>query len=43
MPRQVRNGHMLADVRRILRRTPEQRRLELPNTSRFLADARRRG
>jgi transcriptional regulator with XRE-family HTH domain len=42
-PRPVRNSHMLADVPRILRLTPEQRLLELRNGSRFLAAARRRG
>ena len=35
-------SHMLADVPRILRLTPEQRLLELRNVSRFLAAARRR-
>lgn len=35
-------SHMLGDVARILRLTPEQRLLELGNTSRFLAAARRR-
>ena len=35
-------SHMLDDVPRILRLTPEQRLLELRNTSRFLAAARRR-
>ena len=35
-------SHMLADVPRILRLTPEQRLLELRNASRFLAAARRR-
>ncbi len=35
-------SHMLGDVPRILRLTPEQRLLELRNASRFLAAARRR-
>jgi transcriptional regulator with XRE-family HTH domain len=35
-------SHMLDDVPRILRLTPEQRLLELRNASRFLAAARRR-
>ena len=35
-------SHMLADVPRILRLTPEQRLLELRNASRVLAAARRR-
>ena len=35
-------SHMLEDVPRILRLTPEQRLTELRNTSRFLAAARRR-
>lgn len=35
-------SHMLEDVPRILRLTPEQRLIELRNTSRFLAAARRR-
>jgi transcriptional regulator with XRE-family HTH domain len=34
-------SHMLDDVPRILRLTPEQRLLELRNTSRFLVAARR--
>lgn len=34
-------SHMLDDVPRILRLTPEQRLLELRNASRLLADARR--
>ena len=41
-PRAVDASHMLDDVPRILRLTPEQRLLELRNTSRFLAAARRR-
>ena len=36
-------SHMLDDVRRILRLTPEQRLRELANVSRFLDLARRRG
>jgi hypothetical protein len=32
--------HMLSDVPRILRLTPEQRLLELRNISRFLAEAK---
>jgi transcriptional regulator with XRE-family HTH domain len=36
------DSHMLDDVPRILRLTPEQRLLELRNASRFLAAARRR-
>jgi transcriptional regulator with XRE-family HTH domain len=36
------HSHMLDDVPRILRLTPEQRLLELRNASRFLAAARRR-
>ena len=35
-------SHMLDDVPRILGLTPEQRLVELRNTSRFLAGARRR-
>ncbi len=34
-------SHMLADVPRILRLTPEERLLELRNVSRFLAGAKR--
>src|SRR5688500_5822662 len=34
-------SHMLSDVPRILRLTPEQRLIELRNVSRFLADAKR--
>lgn len=34
-------SHMLADVPRILRLTPEERLLELRNVSRFLAEAKR--
>jgi transcriptional regulator with XRE-family HTH domain len=36
-------SHMLADVARILRLTPEQRLLELRNASRLLSAARRVG
>jgi len=35
------NSHMLADVPRILRLTPEQRLLELRNADRFFAAAQR--
>lgn len=35
-------SHMLSDVPRILRLTPEQRLVELRNASRFLVRARRR-
>lgn len=35
-------SHMLADVPRILRLTPEQRLVELRNTARFFTAARRR-
>ena len=41
-PRAPELSHMLEDVPRILRLTPEQRLVELRNTSRFLAAARRR-
>jgi len=41
-PRTVVRSHMLADVPRILRLTPEERLVELRNASRFLAAARRR-
>jgi transcriptional regulator with XRE-family HTH domain len=34
-------SHMLSDVPRILRLTPEERLLELRNLSRFLAEATR--
>jgi transcriptional regulator with XRE-family HTH domain len=34
-------SHMLADVPRILRLTPEERLIELRNVSRFLCEARR--
>jgi transcriptional regulator with XRE-family HTH domain len=43
VPRLVSDSHMLEDVPRILRLTPEQRLIELRNASRFLASARRRG
>jgi transcriptional regulator with XRE-family HTH domain len=36
-------SHMLADVPRILRLTPEERLIERRNTARFIAAARRRG
>jgi transcriptional regulator with XRE-family HTH domain len=36
-------SHMLADVPRILRLTPEQRLIELRNAARLLASARPRG
>lgn len=42
-PRAVAGSHMLADVPRILRLTPEARLIELRNASRLLASARRRG
>ena len=38
----VEGSHMLADVPRILRLTPEDRLLELRNASRFLVEAKRR-
>lgn len=38
----VRGSHMLGDVRRILRLTPEERLIELRNASRLLRAARRR-
>ena len=41
-PVATKRSHMLADVPRILRLTPEERLIELRNTSRFLAAARRR-
>ncbi|MDQ3998227.1 MAG: helix-turn-helix domain-containing protein [Gemmatimonadota bacterium] len=41
-PRAATRSHMLADVSRILRLTPEARLTELRNASRFLASARRR-
>jgi transcriptional regulator with XRE-family HTH domain len=36
-------NHMLADVARILRLTPEERLREVRNASRFIGAARRRG
>jgi transcriptional regulator with XRE-family HTH domain len=42
-PRLVKKSHMLDDVPRILRLTPEQRLLELRNASRFFTAARRHG
>ena len=42
-PRALANSHMLDDVPRILRLTPEARLIELRNASRFLESARRRG
>jgi transcriptional regulator with XRE-family HTH domain len=42
-PRPVTGSHMLDDVPRILRLTPEQRLIELRNASRFLSSARPRG
>jgi len=41
LPRRQSGNHMLADVARILRLTPEQRLLEVRNASRFFAAARR--
>lgn len=41
-PLDAEQSHMLDDVPRILRLTPEQRLLELRNASRFLVAARRR-
>ena len=40
--RAAEGSHMLTDVPRILRLTPEDRLIELRNASRFLAGARRR-
>ena len=40
-PAPVRGSHMLADVPRILRLTPEQRLLELESFARLVASARR--
>jgi hypothetical protein len=40
--RAVRGSHMLDDVPRILRLTPEQRLIELRNASRFITSARQR-
>ena len=42
-PRTEGTSHMLADVPRILRLTPEARLIELRNASQLLASARRRG
>jgi transcriptional regulator with XRE-family HTH domain len=42
-PRTVADSHMLADVPRILRLTPEARLIELRNASQLLTSARRRG
>ena len=42
-PRSGPDTHMLDDVPRILRLTPEQRLLELRNASSFITSARRRG
>ena|SRR3974390_3223755 len=41
IPRARRRSHMLADVPRILRLTPEQRLLELRNAARLIESARR--
>ncbi|MGQ0642915.1 MAG: helix-turn-helix domain-containing protein [Gemmatimonadaceae bacterium] len=41
--RPVKSSHMLNDVPRILRLTPEQRLLELRNVSRFFGSAKRHG
>ena len=40
-PRRSKPSHMLADVARILRLTPEERLREVGNAARFLAAARR--
>lgn len=40
-PRRPEPSHMLADVARILRLTPEERLREVANASRFVAAARR--
>lgn len=40
-PRPTRGSHMLDEVTRILRLTPEERLAEVRNASRFLAAARR--
>ena len=40
-PAPAHGSHMLADVARILRLTPEQRLLELRNAARFLSAAKR--
>ena|SRR5687767_14699677 len=42
-PRTIADSHMLDDVPRILRLTPEARLIELRNASRLLTSARRRG
>ena len=39
--RPVEGSHLLAEVERILRLSPELRLLELRNVTRFLAEARR--
>lgn len=41
LPSRKAGSHMLADVARILRLTPEQRLIEVRNASRFIAGARR--
>lgn len=41
VPRPAGDSHMLEDVRRILRLTPEERLAEVRNASRFVAAARR--
>ena len=41
LPRREAANHMLADVARILRLTPEERLLKARNASRFIAAARR--
>jgi transcriptional regulator with XRE-family HTH domain len=40
LPRPTETSHMLDDVRRILRLTPEQRLIEVRNASRFVTSAR---
>lgn len=40
-PRSAKRSHMLQDVARVLRLTPEQRLQEVANLSRFLTAARR--
>ena len=40
-PAPAHGSHMLADVARILRLSPEQRLLELRNAARFLSAAKR--
>lgn len=42
-PPVVEASHMLSDVSRILRLTPEERLLELRNASRLMVEAKRRG